>query len=153
MSEKQNNIPQIPDLDLAFISVPEQDLQEINVSGSNQKKLLIVCEEEEDQAANINLLQKILEAVKFNLEQDCLFVSLKQNQGINFAALHKKESFKNVLIFGPISRKLGLNFEYEWYYPVQHNGCQYLFANRLSVIANDRTHKGALWGALKEVFL
>jgi len=108
---------------------------------------------EEDHTANINLLEKILGAVKYNLNDDCQLICLKPNQSVSFSGIDKQGGFKNALIFGPISRKLGLNFDFKWYYPIEHNGCKFLFANHLSVIQSDKAHKGALWGALQEMFL
>jgi len=153
MTEKENNILQASFLDFPIICSAEHDISKINSSGSNQKKLLIVCQEEEDHNANINLLEKILEAVNYKLDTDCLLVCLGANEGLNFSALQQTSEFKNVLIFGSIARKLGLNFEFEWYYPLHHQDVRFLFANSLSVIAQDRKHKGALWTALKEMFL
>ena len=69
MTKKGNNILQVPDLSFSLISLPDPHLDTTELIGSNQKKLLIVCEEEEDHATNINLLEKILEAVQFNLKE------------------------------------------------------------------------------------
>ena len=153
MAEKQNKISNSPILDFTLVAIPDEDKSEISISGSNQKKLLIVCEEEEDHTANIGLLEKILGAVKYNLDDDCRLICLKTNQSLSFSAINKKDGFENVLIFGPISRKLGLNFDFKWYYPIEHNDCKFLFANHLSIIQSDKAHKGALWGALQEMFL
>ncbi len=153
MANKQNKILNSPILEFTLTAVPNENNSEINISGSNQKKFLIVCEMEEDHTANINLLEKILGAVKYNLNDDCQVICLKQNQSLSFSKIDKKEGFKNVLIFGPIARKLGLNFEFKWYDPIEHNDCRFLFADHLSVIQSDKAHKGALWGALKEMFL
>lgn len=153
MANKQNKILNPPLLDFTLIAIPEENNSELNISGSNQKKLLIVCEVEEDHDANISLLEKILGAVKYNLKDDCRLICLKPNQSISFSMFNKKDGYENALIFGPISKKLGLNFEFKWYYPLEHNGCKFLFANHLSVIQSDKAHKGALWGALKEIFL
>ncbi len=153
MADKQNKILNSPILDFTLVALPDENNSEINISGSNQKKLLIVCEMEEDHTANINLLEKILGAVKYNLIDDCKIICLKQDQSISFSNFDKVDGFKNALIFGPISRKLGLNFEFKWYYPIEHNDCKFLFADHLSVIQSDKARKGALWGALQEMFL
>jgi len=152
MAIKQNKIPNPPILDFSIVALPDDDPSEIKPAGSNQRKLLIVCELEADHAANITLLEKILAAVKYNLSNDCQLICLKQNQSISFSTFASKNGFKNVLIFGPISRKLGLNFDFKWYYPIEHNDCTFLFANHLSVIQSDKAHKSALWGALQEMF-
>jgi hypothetical protein len=126
--------------------------------GQNQKGLLILAKAGENQAALQDFLQKILAAVKYDLEQDALLIWLNDESRPNVASLLSKNKCKALLAFGVLPPQLGIHFEWPLYYPMSLQNIQYLQVDDLDAIFQERQQggkkmSGALWKCLQDMLL
>ncbi len=112
----------------------------------------------ENQAALQDFLQKILAAVKYDLEQDALLIWLNDESRPNVASLLTKNKCKTLVAFGIVPSYLGIHFEWPLYYPMRLQNIQYLNADDLDAIFQERQKggkkmSGALWKCLQDMLL
>lgn len=140
--------------DSTVVRVPESEPETSLYSGSNQKKLLIVSQMDTNQkTTDIAFLKKIFASVSVDLERDASLMVLTQNKEFSWKSITKSVDFDQLIFFGKDPKKIGLQFHYEWYNIFEHQQCRFLIAEPLDLIAADRSRKGSLWAALKEMFL
>ncbi len=138
----------------SVIRLPENKIDPALATGSNQKKILIVSlVQAEGEVVDDAFLKKIFESVKIALAQDATLLSFKQDKAFNWKAVTQDFEFDHLIFFGQSLQNLGLQLAFKRYVPFDFQGKQILVAEPLDLIATDRTKKGALWNALKMVFL
>jgi len=125
---------------------------ELNISGSNQKHLIIVYRAEKS-AFDRTFLEKILGAVHYDLEQDTTLIELKEDQQFSFQDFSKSLTPRHLISFGIAPKELGLNLNSQVYQIRNIANCRFLFANNLSEISKDKNQKAALWGCLQSMFI
>ncbi|MBK8556653.1 MAG: hypothetical protein IPL65_13180 [Lewinellaceae bacterium] len=101
----------------------------------------------------MQFLTKVLAAVQINLEQDTLFVPLKQGETHGIAAALKAKQPERVLVFGLPPLALQLNLQVPKYQPFDFYNCSWLWADTLAQIEQDKALKTRLWQALQQLFL
>ena len=124
------------------------------VSGDNARHILIgFLDEQRDELETF--LKKIIAAAKIDIEKDCLILrGDAENVSLpSFAQLKSKSKIKKLVLFGINGKDLGFNIETHLYIPFAFNNCQFLFADKLSVIENSQERKKALWSGLQTLFL
>ncbi len=156
----ENDISQSTFLDFSVIPLKEPLEILEKCDGSNQKKLLVVFNENDESEERFEFLKKILAAAKFDIKEDILLLKLTPEETFSFIALrtkvkqtHSSGGIDNLLIFGFEPKHFGLNLEVQKYVPFHFYESGFLFADGLSMIENDKALKGALWGGMKELFL
>ncbi len=124
-----------------------------NVSGDNERRILIAFLDE--QRADLEaFIKKIITAAKLELEKDCLILRGEDSSPIpTFAKIKSTHKIEKAVLFGFAGRDLGFNIESPLYIPFEFNNCQFLFADKLSVIENSMERKKALWHGLQTLFL
>jgi len=132
--------------------VPETSNSQLPGSGKNLKQLLVLYKKEEKPELLKELLSKILKAAQFDIEQDVRLVELSSDELFSFTALQSKEVNKQVIILGLTPSQLGLHFTFEKYIPLHHINCDFLVADSLAMINENRQLKAQLWNALKVLF-
>jgi hypothetical protein len=156
----ENDISQGTFLDFSVIPLKEplEILEKCN--GGNQKKLLVVFNENEESEERLAFLQKILAAAKFDMKEDILFLKITKKEAFSFISLrtkvaqtHPSSSIDNLLVFGFEPKHFGLNLDVQKYIPFHFYESGFLFADGLSMIENDKALKGALWTGMKKLFL
>jgi hypothetical protein len=143
-------------LDFKVFALDEETASTMH--GQNQKGLLILAQAGENQAALQDFLQKILAAVKYDLEQDTLLIWLNEESRPNVASLLAKNKCKTLVAFGLVPEHLGIHFEWPLYYPMRLQNIQYLRADDLDAIFQERQQggkkmSGALWKCLQDMLL
>jgi len=132
-------------------NVSDEKNSDLNLRGSNQKRLVIVY-----RTNNVPLdeafLAKILNAVQFDLQQDTTLIELRKDQNFSFKNISKSLSPKHLISLGVTPKNLGLNLTNQLYKPKNIENCCFLFTDKLSEIAEDKNKKGALWGCLQSMF-
>ena len=127
---------------------------EVVLFGENKKQMLIIIEDENEQNdANIDFLEKIITAIKYDFKQDCTYFLLPKKEKISITALVSKHQIKDLLVFGINNTQLGIYANQKKYQPFYIQQVTYIFADNLSEIQAQKELKGALWDALKKVFL
>lgn len=143
--------PTILNPQLFVLPEPENCLSKL--SGSNLKQFLVIYSNEDQNEEHLLLLKKILAAVKFDMDTDILLLELSPKDHSSFSTIKSKNEIKHTLILGMPPQQLGLQFDLQQYQPTQHMGCTFLSADTLAAISNDKSLKGMLWNALKQMFL
>lgn len=123
------------------------------VSGSNERRILIAfLDEQRDELEAF--MKKIISAAKLELEKDCLILRGAESSFIpTFTQIKSSHKIEKAVLFGIKGKDLGFNIETPLYIPFSFNHCQFLFANKLSVIENSVEQKKALWHGLQTLFL
>jgi len=156
----ENDISQ--DAFLNFSVIPLKEPLEIlkKCKGSNQKKLLVVFNENDESEEHLEFLKKILAAAKFDIKEDILLLKVTPKEAFSFIALrtkvaqtHSSGGIDNLLVFGFEPKHFGLNLDVQKYMPLHFYESGFLFADGLSMIENDKALKGALWNGMKSLFL
>ncbi len=124
-----------------------------SAKGENKKGLIIIYLAEDDETEHLTLLQNILKAIQYDLNQDALLLSLTAKSRLRFIDILKDVTAKDIIVFGIQAKQLGLNWQHKAYQLVQFDNKRYLFGHPLSEIQHDKQKKGALWQALKGMFL
>lgn len=138
----------------SIVRLPENEIAPTLFTGSNQKKILIVSlVQKGSKDVDDVFLKKIFESVKIDLAQDTSLLSFEQDKAFTWKAVCSNFDFDYLILFGQNLQNIGLQLAFKRYMPFDFQDKQILVAEPLELIAADRTKKGALWNALKSVFL
>ena len=119
--------------------------------GKFARQILVLTLAESD-SNHISFINKVLAAVKLDLEVDALYAEVAPGQAINcFSGLKSPPKF--VLVFGLSPKHVRCFANVRAYEPLSINRCTWLFADALSILEPNRDKKTQLWNALKSVFL
>jgi len=140
-------------LDFQLYLSSDKKNEEYLLKGSNSSEIFIVYSKKKDQTVDTSLLEKILNAVKLSLNNDVCSLEVQQNDKISFYHIANKVPLKKCIVFGISPLSMGLNFESPKYQLINFNEMTFLFSDSLDMIAQDKELKGALWAALKTMFL
>ena len=138
--------------ELIFIA-PEHTASEFSSGNFARRVWILVLAEPSFAGTNRDFLAKVLAAANLNLEKDTLLAEIPASQPLKFSTDLKHKTPEQVLVFGLSPAQLGLNLEISLYKPVGFYGTTWLFADALSLLEPDKTRKGQLWTALKQIFL
>ena len=139
--------------DFEIYNSPNTDFPASASIGKNEKKLLIVLQNEDISEENKSFLEKILSAVKYNLDNDAQRLTIQKNEAIGINEILKKNEANDIVIFGINPKKLGLSFETILYKPSIISKKTFLVCHSLEQIKKSQDLKKALWIALQGVFL
>jgi hypothetical protein len=112
------------------------------------KKVLIVLKKTDNDVLNMQLLSKIMAALKFSLEEDCLMYEVEED--CHLSGLMKK--YEKIIIFGLDPSALGLNMPLQYYKINKLEQCTLLFAHPLGELKIDDKKKSTLWKSLQIMF-
>lgn len=130
-------------------AVMEPKLEPIKISGSFNQGILILHEEEELSGEIMTLLSNIINAVNHSMK-DVGLVASSQLAGRSLEELYDLGAHK-IVKFGRIRH--GIDAlpapEYQVY---TENETEFLFADALTSIQEDKALKGKLWKALQSLF-
>jgi hypothetical protein len=130
------------------------DTSKINekLSGDNGKYILIVTSEDDD-AEMVTFLEKILTAVKIQLQTDCLILrGMDSSDFPSFSDIVKNHKIDKALVFGFKASDLGLVFQTPQYFITEILDYKFLFVDNLSIIFKQVEKKKALWDNLQLLF-
>jgi hypothetical protein len=103
-------------------------------------------------AETLALLEKILGAVRQDLNKDCLLI--QEKQAVAFKDIKQITPVQHLLVFGWAAPNMGLHLTIQPYQPVVFDDVQLLFAPDLTTIAaNKHKEKQQLWRQLQQLFL
>lgn len=144
--------------DFDLFVVPERDQHTINAQGQGSKRLLVVFEPNDEPEELSRFLAKVLQAAKIDMNEDAYLLPLHVEEKLNLSAFCQDKDIRQVIIFGLSPDNLGLHYNYKRYTPFVFRNRTYLIADSLPAIYEERQAggkrmSGALWKALKEVFL
>ncbi|TNE55865.1 MAG: hypothetical protein EP344_13050 [Bacteroidetes bacterium] len=132
--------------------IPEQSIQDI-AKGGFARRVFVASLSEPAFPAHTGFLEKILAAAGLNLEKDTLFAEIPEQKPFSFLSVIREKQAERVLVFGVPPKQLGLQTNTRLYQPFSFYGVSFLFADALSVLAQNKTLKSQLWQALQLMFL
>ena len=124
----------------------------ISVCKGQNKKGLLVAMAGEERPELSDFLDKILQAVGFDLKNDALSLWVTPTERFWFKELDQASHVSHAIFFGIPPQQAGLNLEAQPYNPVIISGTTYLFADSLAKIQENPALKRPLWEALKIIF-
>lgn len=128
------------------LAVPSQEM-----TGAFEKKFLILMEVEDENEPNTILLKNILNAINIEFPTDVKIGYLASDQSYQLLSFLQSHQPKTILIFGLQPKILSLNIAFRPYDLIQLHECQWIFADSLSKISQDKLLKKNLWEALKRL--
>jgi hypothetical protein len=144
--------------DFDLFAVPEaQKLRDV-VRGAGNQKVFVVFTGIDEEPALFPFLQKIFQATKIDIEQDTYYLPLTAEASFGLAAIPQAKESEIIIIFGFTPPQAGLHLQVPRYQITPFRGQKLLFADALPAIYQERQAgkkemSGALWGAMKALFL
>lgn len=132
---------------------PSPDL----IRGHGRKGLGVLISALEDTPEQLKLLENILAAVQYRLEDDALLICLPEGARIQTGPISRQRHIRQWVLFGVPPERASLHFPMPMNIPIQHGGVTYLFAPSLEALNQERLQEkrpqgAALWAALKAIF-
>lgn len=101
-------------------------------------------------SADLDLLNKIFQAVGKNLAEEVCVINTTIT--IPYKELTELFELKKVLVFGFTPKEFGLHLNVRIYQTLIFQEVQFLFSDKLEIIANNLAKKKQLWGQLQTMF-
>jgi len=113
---------------------------------------ILLRQEDMMEGENLELLEKIFNAIKIDLKKDAYQIAIDPNDPIQLSdLLIPYPSGKTIISFGIWPVSLGLSIEQLPYQPFTLRQVQFLFSHDLSSISSNPELKRSLWGALQNL--
>lgn len=121
--------------------------------GEPSRNIWILLEPEDLQKTdNLDLLNKILKAIKIDLETDTFQMAIDRQQPIQLTQmLTAFPSEKTIISFGIEPSSLGLSLQQRPYHPFTIRQTRFLFSHDLNSISGNPDFKRSLWNALQDL--
>lgn len=134
-----------------FEIYPVRENRPFLYKGLNKKGLLVAMVGEE-QSGLESFLEKILQAVGYDLSNDTLHFCLTSTERFWFKEITWNSPVRHAIFFGVDPRQAGLNLLLQPYKPLTIPPTTFLFAHSLAQIQQNPALKRPLWEALKMMF-
>lgn len=144
--------------DFDLYAAPESNLMQLELKGQGQRAIFIAYFGDDEQQLLTGFLKKIVQAAELKLEADTRYLSLTSKANFSLLPLSNALSCTTCIVFGWTPKELGLQFQVPTYQIMNFSGVRILFADALLSIYEERqaggkAKSGALWNALKQLFL
>ncbi len=134
-----------------YYQVDSLAISTLEMTGSFEKKFLILMPSEDQEESNLTLLQNILSAINLEFPKDIKVGYLESDQTYQLLSFLQKHQPSTILTFGLPPKHLSLNITSRPYDIIQIHDCQWIFADSLTQISKDKLLKKRLWEALKRL--
>ena len=121
------------------------------INGNGKKGLLIVIHEA-DRNENMSTLQGLVQAIKFDIQEDVTIVSCVGNTTAINSILTAKE-YKTVILIGVTPEQVGFSLNAKKYFFYKMERFSLLITDSLQVMNGDKSKKMAFWQNLQSRFL
>ncbi len=128
------------------------DKVEISAGKGLNKKGLLVAMAGTEAPELLAFLEKVLQAVGYDLQEDALSIWVTSAEPFWFKGLDQAAGFSHAIFFGIPPAQAGLNLQAQLYQPVSIADKTFLFADNLQKIQENPPLKRPLWEALKTIF-
>ena len=136
-------------IEITKYNVTEDYSSEIQITGNNQKGIIIVYPMNTAES-ELKLLDTIIEkAILVDPKKDVVKVALKSECKINWFQFMSDQKVAHVLCFGIHPRSLSLNFAFNFNELIPFQDVEYIFSNYLHEIESDQGLKKQLWSCIK----
>ncbi|GAB5550641.1 MAG: hypothetical protein Sapg2KO_02320 [Saprospiraceae bacterium] len=143
--------------DFEIIKVPENDFSPDELSGNNQKGLILLfAGEETEKEELLTFLAKVFQAIQVDLNQDTYYINHQEQPDLNWPHFLQKNKVQSVVIFGLLPEVFGIRFALPPYTLIEHQNIQYLRVDDLTAIYEERQNggkkmSGLLWRAIQQL--
>lgn len=122
-----------------------------SISGEGQKGLIIVISQK-DMDQNIQTLQGLVNAIKFDIEKDVKILTLDE-QFININTTLSQQEYNTLILIGISPDQIGFSINAKQYFLYNMEKISLLITDSLAVMNADKSKKMAFWKNLQERFL
>ncbi len=136
--------------DEVFI-IPEISIDELDIAGNGNKRLVVVVDKTEYGVAESETLVKMINAIKFDMTADIFLIQMKSNQNISLNNLLPE--YKDLILFGIEPSRLGIFVDFVQYEIMPFEQTRMLVIDSISTINRSQPKKVLLWNKLQEMFL
>ncbi len=145
-------------LDFPLIDVPARQDWASRLGGQRARNVLLVFQRKPDDEVLVGFLEKVLAAVKLDVQKDVCLLPITYSEQFCFVHLRQSADFQYFIAFGIAPERMGLTLQASLYQPFMIEGTHFLFADDLQQIYEERQAGGKqmsskLWQALKNLFL
>lgn len=148
-AEKPKTLPKTVHLEGAKLPKEELKLEPLKVRGNFEKGILVLHEEIQLSTEVMDMLVKMINAVGRSMNEVGL-LSSEELEGRSLAELYDLNAHI-VLKFGRVKHPINALPASDYQIHMEKE-TEYLFADALSIIAEDKALKGKLWNTLKVLF-
>ena len=121
------------------------------VGGLFRPKHKVVILVRELNPADVELLEKILGAVKLTLQQ-VEIIEISKSSDMDLSHIFTQKSVNQLISFGVMMSEVNLMLRLTPYQILENKGIKFISGVSLTDLQNDIPKKKLLWGALKEMF-
>ncbi|MEO7175347.1 MAG: hypothetical protein ABIV51_05820 [Saprospiraceae bacterium] len=135
----------------SFYAIPTGLHPDINITGENQKGLVVVYRSEKSQKEAKLFLEKIVSAIKMDPDRDAKFIYLPPKHSISLFSMNI-EPINQILLFGISPAEIGIHILFETYtnFPVQKS--RLFVCHSVDLLAENVELKKGLWTKLQNIF-
>ena len=133
------------------VSTTESPRQTIVPTPLYRPKHKVVILVHELNPADIELLEKILGAVKLTL-QNVEVIEMSKNSNMDLSHIFTQKSVNQLISFGVMMSEVNLMLRLTPYQILESKGVKFISGVSLTDLQDDIPKKKMLWGALKEMF-
>lgn len=120
-------------------------------SGNGEKGLIIVIHQA-DMDQNIQTLQGLVKAIKFDIQRDVKILTV-DSQSIDINSILKEQSCKTLILVGISPDQIGFSINAKQYFFYQMEQISILLTDSLAILNADKSKKMQFWKNLQERFL
>ncbi len=120
-------------------------------SGKGEKGLIIVINQA-DMDLNIQTLQGLVKAIKFDIEKDVKILTV-ETQTIDINSILKQQSYNTLILIGISPNQIGFSINAKQYFIYMMEHVSILVTDSLSVMNADKSKKMEFWKNLQDRFL
>jgi len=137
-------------IDNLVFQIPDVPKSELSISGDGHRKIVVVTYDLEYTSDELITMQRLMNAIQYDLEKDAITICLKQNQKISLASYIT--TYDYLLMFGVKPETIGIFIEYRLYDIVHFEQSTLLVSDSVKKLNEDKNLKGILWKRLQKIF-
>ena len=140
----------MPKIENPLFIIPEIPQSELSISGGGDRNIVIVTYNHEFESDELITMQRLMNAIKYDLEKDAITICLEPKQKISLATYIS--SYDYLLLFGVKPETVGIFIEFRPYEILKFDDSIMLVADSVKVLNVDKNLKGLLWKQLQKIF-
>lgn len=134
-----------------IFQIPENSLDDLTISGSGYKHLVVVVGTEHFGLEESATLKKMIEAIKYDFVNDIFLLQLHDNQNISFHNI--LPVYDDIILFGIKPSQIGIFVDCINYEILNFEKSRMLICDPIKDINAVQSKKVLLWNKLQEMFL
>ena len=122
-----------------------------SISGNGDKGLIIVINQT-DMDQNLQTLQGLVKAIKFDIEKDVKIITI-DTQTIDINSILNKQTYNTLILIGIPADQIGFSINAKQYFLYKMEKLSILLTDSLGKMNEDKAKKMQFWKNLQEQFL